>query len=206
MYDLYNRYTELKALSDDIESALSIIGNCFAAGGKLLLCGNGGSASDCDHIVGELMKGFMKKRRLDENKRTAMKSAYPDIESKVLDLLQCGLPAISLPSAVAFNTAFANDESAELIYAQGIMALGKKGDTLLCISTSGNSSNVVYAAEVAVALGVRTVALTGAGGGRLGKICECCIAVPERETYLVQQLHLPIYHYLCARLEERFFS
>ena len=180
--------------------------DCYRRCGKLLLCGNGGSCADCEHIVGELMKGFLKKRPLSARKRERMRENWESIDESLLDKLQCGLPAISLPSMTALNTAFCNDVEPELLYAQGVLALAKEVDVLLCISTSGNAKNVCAAAEVARALGVFVLGLTGETGGRLRALCDCCICVPERETFKVQELHLPVYHYLCAETEAYFFE
>ena len=205
MSELTDRYPSLTACEGEISHAIERIVECYEKGGKLLLCGNGGSAADCDHIVGELMKGFMKKRRLDEKTKAKMKEKCPEIDESILGGLQGGLSAISLPSACALNSAFANDEDPELVFAQGVLALGKEGDVLVAISTSGNSSNVVAAAKVAKALGMTVVGLTGQGGGELEKISDVCISVPECETYKVQEMHLPVYHFISAKVEERFF-
>lgn len=177
----------------------------FKNGNKLLICGNGGSCADCEHIVGELMKGFLSKRPLTEEQKAEMKANCPEIEEKNLSLLQRAVPAIALPSFTALNTAFCNDVEPELVFAQCLMGLGKKDDILLCISTSGNSKNVVAAALTAKALGLKTIGLTGKTGGKLKSICDICICVPETDTFKVQELHLPVYHYLCARVEEEIF-
>ncbi len=194
------------AAKPDIERAKEAIIKAFETGGKLLLCGNGGSCADCEHIVGELMKGFMRKRELPEEKKLEMIKNADFIDREWLCQLQGGLPAISLPSAAALNTAFCNDVNPELIYAQQLMGLGKSGDALLCISTSGNSKNVCAAATVGRALGITVIGLTGKSGGRLKEIADICICVPETETYKVQELHLPVYHYICAEAEKYFFD
>lgn len=204
--DLYERYPALCDAKRDIEAAADALIAAFEAGGKLLLCGNGGSCADCEHIVGELMKGFMLKRPLPEATAQAMKSNCPELPDEWLARLQGGLPAISLPSAAALNSAFCNDVDPALVYAQPLMGLAKKGDALLCISTSGNSENVVAAAQVGKALGLKVIALTGCGGGALGNVADVCICVPEQETYKVQELHLPVYHHLCAQIERHFFG
>lgn len=203
---LYERYTNLCGIKDSIENAKNLLIKSFSEGGKLLLCGNGGSCSDCDHIVGELMKGFMSKRELSDSQKQLMKSNLPDISDEWLCELQGGLPAISLPSATALNAAFCNDVNPELMYAQQLIGLGKKEDVLFCISTSGNSKNVYAAAVVAKALGITVIGLTGESGGKLKEIADVCICAPEKETYKVQELHLPIYHYLCAEIENHFFD
>ena len=204
--DLTERHPSLDGCRDDIARALEIIVECYERGGKLLLCGNGGSAADCEHIVGELLKDFLIKRPLSDELRADMRKRCPDISDETLDMLQLGLPAISLPSIVGFNTAFCNDRSAELVYAQGVMSLGKAGDVLVAISTSGNAKNVLRAAEVARALGIKVVGLTGRTGGKLKALSDVCITVPEDETYKVQEKHLPVYHYLCSEVERHFFG
>ena len=204
--NLYERYETLVTAKESIENAKNAIIKSFEAGGKLLLCGNGGSSADCDHIVGELMKGFLSKRSLtDAQKRSMIKNAGY-IDKKWLDQLQCGLPAVSLTAQSALNTAFCNDVNPELVYAQQLMGLGKKEDVVFCISTSGNSKNVCAAATVGKALGITVIGLTGNGGGKLKEIADICICVPETETYKVQELHLPVYHYLCAETEKHFFD
>ena len=204
--DLLNRYPQLADCKEDILLALDTIIKCYEAKGKLLLCGNGGSAADCDHIVGELMKDFLIKRPLDESKRARMKKKLPKIEDAVLDNLQCGLPAISLPSITGFNTAFCNDRNAELVYAQGVLALAGSNDVLVAISTSGNAKNVLRAAEVAKGLGLSVIGLSGRTGGSLKELTDACICVPEAETYKIQELHIAVYHFLCAAVEKYFFS
>ena len=152
------------------------------------------------------MKGFLKKRPLTQENKLEMKTNYPPIDDMMLNQLQKGLSAISLPSFTAINSAFCNDVNADLVYAQTLMALAKQQDVLLAISTSGNSENVVNAAKVARATGCKVIALTGADGGRLREICHICICAPETETFKIQELYLPIYHYLCAKIEEHFFD
>ena len=182
------------------DEAFRRIEAAFVRGNKLMLCGNGGSAADAEHIVGELMKGFLLKRPVAEQ---VFPGGVPD---PALEKLQGALPALSLNGHPALAAALVNDTDASLIYAQQLLGLGRPGDVLLCISTSGNARNCCLAAQTARALGVEVIALTGAGGGRLAELSDCLIAVPERETYLVQQMHLPLYHALCARWEARFFG
>ena len=182
------------------DEAFRRIEAAFVRGNKLMLCGNGGSAADAEHIVGELMKGFLLKRPVAEQ---VFPGGVPD---PALEKLQGALPALSLNGHPALAAALVNDTDASLIYAQQLLGLGRPGDVLLCISTSGNARNCCLAAQTARALGVEVIALTGAGGGRLAELSDFLIAVPERETYLVQQMHLPLYHALCARLEARFFG
>ena len=152
------------------------------------------------------MKGFLLKRPINEADKARMRADSPELSDKTLNSLQMGLPAISLTSISALNTAFANDVDPELIYAQSVFALGKADDALIAISTSGNARNVCEAARVAKAVGVKVIALTGRDGGDLKKISDVCIIAPESETYRIQELHLPIYHYLCAEVEKHFFG
>lgn len=203
--NLYERYEVLITAKESIENAKSALIKSFEAGGKLLLCGNGGSCADCDHIVGELMKGFLSKRPLTGEQKRAMIKNAGYIDEKWLDQLQGGLPAVSLTAQSALNTAFCNDVNPELMYAQQLMGLGKKEDILFCISTSGNSKNVCAAAAVGKALGITVIGLTGQSGGKLKEIADICICVPETETYKVQELHMPVYHYLCTEIEKHFF-
>lgn len=203
---LTERYPVLCQNEKDIKAATEIIVSCFEKGGKLLLCGNGGSAADCEHISGELMKGFLKKRPLCEKKKAEMKSLCPELEDEITDKLQEGLPAISLAHLTGLNTAFSNDVDAELVYAQSLMALGKKGDVLFCLSTSGNAKNVIAAAKVARGLGISVISLAGKNGGGVKALSDVCICLPKTETYKVQELCLPVYHCICAEIEEHFFK
>ena len=204
--ELINRYPTLQACRGDIEAALSAMIECYENGGKILLCGNGGSCADCDHIVGELMKGFLKSRRLDCDKKKAMTDKCPSLDDSLLSGLQRGLPAISLCSFTALTSAFCNDEDPELIYAQAVLGLAGENDILIGISTSGNAKNVNAAAKVALGLGAKVISLTGKKGGELARLASVSIKAPETETFKVQELHLPIYQCLCAALEEHFFK
>ena len=204
--ELLSRYPQLKVCEPTLIEAVSAIIDCYKNGGKILLCGNGGSCADCDHIVGELMKGFLKKRSLSTEQKVQMTNLSPLLDEETLSKLQGGLPAISLPSLTALNSALCNDVDPELIYAQSVMAMGKTGDVLIAMSTSGNAKNVFAAAKVAKGLGLTVIGLTGKGGGNLSEISDICIRVPETETFKVQELHLPVYHYLCAATEEEFFT
>lgn len=196
METLLNRYPSLQACRDDIEKALNLILDTYKNGGKVLVCGNGGSAADSEHIVGELMKGFMLKRPVSDER----------IPTHLRSNLQGALPAISLPSQSAVISAFANDVAADMVYAQLVYGYAKENDLVIGISTSGNSKNVVNAAEVAKCVGASTLALTGEKASRLSEICDVTIKVPESETYKVQELHLPVYHYLCAKTEQTMFD
>lgn len=204
--ELLMRYPNLEKIIDKIEEAKNEMIKCYENGGKILLCGNGGSCADCDHIVGELMKGFLSLRPLSDEKKCEMKKNFGDIDESILDQLQCGLPAISLVSLNALNSAFCNDVDPELIYAQSVFGLGKPGDILIAMSTSGNAKNVAAAVKVARATGLKVIAFTGKDGGKLRDISDICIIAPENETFKIQELHLPIYHYLCAAVEEHFFK
>ena len=186
--------------------AVEAIVGSYARGGKVLTCGNGGSAADSEHIVGELMKGFLKHRPLGEEMREALKKVAPERAEYIANGLQGALPAVSLIGALALNTAFANDQAPDLSMAQQVLGLGVRGEILLGISTSGNSKNVVYAIDVAKAKGLTTIALTGETGGRLKAIADICICAPSRETYKIQEYHLPIYHMLCIAAENEFFD
>lgn len=194
--DLYGRYPALTVCEKDMESALSLMIETYREGGKVLLCGNGGSAADSDHIAGELLKGFLKMRPVQNE----------GIEAGLRGGLQQGLPAIPLTGMSAALTASLNDLDPNLAYAQLTLALGKKGDLLIGLSTSGNAKNVCNAARVARACGMRVLALTGKNGGRLAELADVTVKAPETETYKVQECHLPIYHYLCAKTEDAFFD
>ena len=199
--DLAERYPDLAYLSGCILAAVDKLRECYESGGKILICGNGGSAADAEHISGELLKGFISKREPEGEELERLTAALGESAKK----LQRGIPAIPLTSLTSVLSAFANDVEPELVFAQITYALGKPGDVLVCLSTSGNSGNVVAAAKAAKALGISTVALTGKGGGKLGEMCDVTIAAPETETYKVQEYHLPIYHAICAELERILF-
>lgn len=204
--ELIKRHPVLNEIKDDIAKAAEEMIACYENGGKVLLCGNGGSCADCDHIAGELIKGFLKKRSLSATKKEELINNEPSLDEELLSKLQCGLPAVSLPSMTAPNSAFANDVDPDLIYAQGVLALGKAGDILIGISTSGNSKNVCAAAKIAKATGCKVIGLTGCKGGELKEYADVCICVPESETFKIQELHLPVYHCICAMIEEHFFE
>ena len=197
---LIERYPALASCEKEIEQATELIINCFENGNRLYICGNGGSAADADHIVGELMKGFLKKRPLTESQIAAF-----DDKALAKGLMQ-GLPAISLHSQSAFLTAFLNDEDPSLLYAQAMYALGKKDDILLAISTSGNSQNVVNAVNAARALGCKVISLVGNKECKLDDISDIIIHADHCDTYRIQELHLPIYHYICATVEHHLFK
>jgi len=203
--ELIQRYPTLSSCQGAVRAAYDALARCYAAGGKVLICGNGGSAADADHIVGELMKGFLSLRPLPEDVRRRLEAADAEMGPTLARKLQAGLPAINLSAASALGTAFANDVSAELSYAQAALAYGKPGDVLWGISTSGNAANVRAALCAAHAAGMITLGLTGKGGGKMARLCDVLIDVPATRTFEVQELHLPIYHCLCAMIEGRFF-
>lgn len=205
---LIDRYPMLQCCKEDIYRSFLIIRDAYKQKGKLLVCGNGGSCADAEHIVGELMKGFCKRRKISDELVEQLRSKVQNAEHVdfLIDSLECGLPTIALSAHTALNTAFGNDKDSDLIFAQEVMGYGEAGDVLLGISTSGNSKNVIYAMELAKAKGLHTVVLTGNDGGMLAKIADISIVVPLFQTYQIQELHLPIYHTLCLMLENEFFE
>lgn len=203
---LFGRYPALEACRQEIEAAYELLRGCFTAGGRLLVCGNGGSAADSLHIVGELMKGFALSRKLSADWEEKFKQVCPEMAPYLMENLQGALSAISLVSETALSTAYANDQAPDLSFAQQVLGQGKAGDVLLCISTSGNSTNVLYAAAVARAMELGVIGLAGQGGGRLKELSDVCICAPSRITYQIQEYHLPIYHALCLALEREFFG
>ena len=203
---LINRYPKLKVCREDIIKAYEILEKAYSSGRKLLVSGNGGSASDSEHIVGELMKEFKLKRRGYGDQAAALKEIDPELGQTLADGLQGALPAISLTGHSSLTTAFMNDAMPELVFAQQVNGYGKPGDVYLGISTSGNSKNVLYAAVNAKAKGLHVIGLTGSHENKLMKYADVCIRVPEIETYKIQELHLPVYHCLCLMLEDKFFG
>lgn len=203
---LFERYPKLAVCKDDIKKAYELLEFAYSNGRKLLVCGNGGSASDSEHIVGELMKEFKLKRKVYVDQATALKAIDPELGQVLADNLQGALPAICLTGHSSLTTAFMNDANADLVFAQQVNGYGKPGDVFLGISTSGNSKNVLYAAVNAKAKRLKVIGLTGAKENKLMKYADVCIRVPETETYKIQELHLPVYHCLCLMLEEKFFG
>ncbi len=193
--DLFEQYPQLNICKNDIENALAFMVDTYKKGGKILVCGNGGSSADADHIVGELMKGFLKSRKVTDER----------IPQELREKLQGALPAISLSAHTSLMTATINDNDADMIFAQQVYGYAKDNDLLIAISTSGNSKNVVNAVKVAISLGVKTIALTGETGGELKQLADVTICAPSTETYKIQEYHLPIYHYLCASVENEIF-
>ena len=203
--ELFARYPALEACRADVGAAFDILADAYRSGGKVLCCGNGGSASDCEHIVGELLKKFKRHRDIPAGLKGRLAATGPD-GALLAERLEGSLPAISLVSQSGILTAFANDVGWDEAFAQQLLGLARPGDVLIALSTSGNSRNCVLAATLARALGVRTVALVGEAGGRLGELSDVAVRVPAHETYQVQEFHLPVYHALCAMLEEELFD
>ena len=198
------RNPELSGLKNDIISAFEAIAQTYKNGGTLFVCGNGGSCSDSEHIVGELMKSFKKYRPIDSAVKASLMAMGEDGKS-LAESLEGGLPAVSLSSHPSLSSAFINDKNPLMCYAQQLSVMGKKGDVLMVLSTSGNAQNCLYAVLTAKAMGIKTVLLAGKTGGKIKALTDVSIVVPANETYLVQELHLPIYHCLCAMLEEEYF-
>jgi D-sedoheptulose 7-phosphate isomerase len=195
----------LESVKNDISAAFDVIANSYANGGKLLIAGNGGSASDAEHIAGELMKTFEKKRTLPDSFIMDIKKINLEIAEYLIPRMQPGLPTIALSGHASLNTACINDIDGNITFAQQVYGYGKETDVLLAISTSGNSKNILYAAAVAKAKKLKIIALSGGSGGALKNIADVSIIVPETETYKIQELHLPVYHCLCQMLENHFF-
>ncbi len=194
------RYPQLSDCAAEIENATKLLLTAFESGHRLYVCGNGGSAADALHIVGELAKSFKLKRPLD------IAFAERVADQELLANLQGALPAFALVENAAFSTAFVNDCDSAYVYAQQVYTYAREGDCVLGISTSGNSKNVIHALNAAKGRGASKIGLTGASGGKMKDICDCCICVPETETYKIQELHLPVYHAICLALEEHFWG
>lgn len=201
LMNLFSHYPMLSVCESDILEAFRLMRECYLANGLIMTCGNGGSASDSGHIVGELMKSFKRKRPLTEEQRTRLETSFPGEGLALSKKLQRAIPAVSLVDQVALSSAFVNDVAPEMVYAQQVLGYGKPGDVLIGISTSGNSSNVVNACKIAKAFQIKSIAFTGQEGGILSGLCEVVIRAPAREVYRIQEYHLPIYHTLCAMLE-----
>lgn len=203
---LYERFPSLCECKDEIENMVLMMLDTYKRGGKILLCGNGGSCADCDHIVGELMKSFMYERKPSDEFVAKLRDVFGEDTEKVASCLQTGIPAISLPSQTAVLSAYLNDVEPEYVYAQLVYGYAKENDMLIGLSTSGNSKNVVNAVKVAKAMGIRTASITGVKESKLSSLCDVCVRVPETETYKVQELTLPVYHHLCASVEKTLFG
>jgi D-sedoheptulose 7-phosphate isomerase len=206
LQQVLNRYSKLVPLKESIKKATELILASYNNGGKVLVCGNGGSCSDADHIVGELMKSFEGHRPLDTELKKSMEVLSPERGKMLAEKLQQGLPAVSLTVHNALITAIANDIHGDMIFAQQVTGLGNKGDILIGLSTSGNSQNVVDAFIVAKAKGLKTIGMTGETGGKMKDWCDVLINVPERRTAYVQELHLPVYHAICMMIENEMFT
>lgn len=204
--ELMNRYPLLDECRSEIIRFVETIKDVYYSGNKLLICGNGGSAADSEHIVGELMKGFLKNRSLPAQEKKKYRDEFGDEGVYISENLQMPIPAISLTGHPALSTAFQNDCDHVLVYAQQVYGLGKQGDLFLGITTSGNSSNVVYAAMTAKSKGLKVVVLTGKKGGRISEYSDICIKAPSEITHEIQELHLPIYHAVCSQVEYDIFN
>lgn len=206
LQELLERYDRLKPLEFVIRRAGESMIDCYRKGGKVLVCGNGGSSADADHIVGELMKSFEKKRPLERKVGENLHERFGDQGKWLADNLQQGLPALSLSAHTSLVTAISNDLGGDLVFAQQVTGYGDAGDVLLALSTSGNARNVINALMVAKAKGMITIGMTGETGGKMKEFCDILINVPEKRTACVQELHLPIYHTLCRMVEFAFFG
>ncbi len=201
---LVDEHPELANKARAIAECYAAMLSCFQNGGKLMLCGNGGSACDCEHIAGELMKGFLLKRPLLDGEREALARAGDD--GMLANVLQRAVPVLVLSGLSGLSTAFLNDVEPQAVFAQQAYAYARPGDVLMGISTSGNSKNVIQAMIAAKARGAKIIALTGEGGGKMAGLCDVLVDVPQKETYRVQELHLPVYHALCAALESELYG
>ena len=203
---LFLRYPVLKEIRKEIEEAYLVLEKCYENGGKLLIAGNGGSAADAEHIAGELMKRFKKTRPVSREFAEKLISVDNDRGVQLAKNLECSLKAIPLVAHEALTTAYINDVDGLGVFAQQLFGYGDKGDVFLAISTSGNSKNIINATVVARAMGIKVIGLTGNTGGELAGVSDVAVVVPEKETYMIQELHLPIYHCWCLMLEEKFFG
>ncbi len=206
LVNMTKKYPALEVCVPEVQTAFRLLQNSYQNGGKLLICGNGGSAADSEHIVGELMKGFWMRRPISPEDRRKLVATFPEFGDSLADQLQGALPAISLVSQSALISAFANDVDPDMIFAQQVYGYGRPGDVVLGISTSGNSKNILHALEVGRAMGLKTVGLTGKSGGKMAALCDVTICAPYEETAAVQEAHLALYHSICGLLEEAFFE
>ncbi len=202
---LIERYPRLDICKNEIVNAYLVMEHCYKSGGKLLIAGNGGSAADAEHMVGELMKGFVFQRKLDSEYQNKLKAVNKELGETLSENLQGAMPAIALTGHFALSTAYMNDCEPTLGFAQQVNGFGNENDVFIGISTSGNSLNVVYAAVVAKAKGMKVIGLTGSKDSKLSEFADVCVKVPNTETYIVQEYHLPIYHCLCLMIEDKFF-
>ena len=206
IFNLTRRYKELIICRDIISNIIEAFRDCFNSGNKILICGNGGSASDAEHIVGELMKNFKIKRRLPLPLKEKIKQYFEDTSDYIFDNIQFGLPTLSLMGETALISALVNDSQPDLIFANQVMTHGKDNDILLAISTSGNSENIINACKMAKVKGMKIIGLSGADGGKLNGLCDILIKAPANETYLIQEYHLAIYHAICLAVENEIFG
>lgn len=204
--NLMEKYPDLKVCKEDIFKAFELMCICYRNNGKILTCGNGGSASDSEHITGELMKGFRSDRALPLSVKNKIISLFPEDGDYLCDHLQGAIPAISLTSNSSLNTAFANDVAPDMIFAQQVYGYGTKNDVLIGLSTSGNSQNVLRALQIAKVKDMVAIGLTGQSGGKMNDLCDVLIRVPRTLTSDIQELHLPVYHTICLLLEKEFFG
>lgn len=203
---LFERFPKLNNCEREINNSIKMIVDCYKNNGKILICGNGGSASDSLHIVGELMKSFVLPRKLKNEYQEKIKEIFPENSDYFIKNLQGTLPAISLVSETALITAYSNDNNADLCFAQQVLGYGNNNDILLAISTSGNSKNVIYASQIAKIKNMKVISLTGRNGGKLKEFSDININVEEQETFIIQEYHLPIYHVLCLAVENEMFG
>ncbi len=204
--ELFERYPLLKQIENELTNMYLVLEKTYENKGKLLVAGNGGSAADAEHIVGELMKSFRNPRTVDEQMIQKLESVDSENGKWIGERMQGALPAIAVVDHLALSTAYLNDVNPLLSIAQQVYGYGNEVDTFLAISTSGTSKNILYAATVAKAKGLKVIALTGGNGGKLKELADVSVIVPEKETYKIQEFHLPIYHTICLMLEERFFG
>lgn len=203
---LFKRFPEISDYEDEIRNTVKMIVKCYKNKGKLLICGNGGSASDSLHIVGELMKSFVLPRKLEKKYIEKIQNLFPKNADYFIENLQGTLPAISLVNETALMTAYSNDNSADLCFAQQVLGYGNSNDILIAISTSGNSQNVIYASQIAKVKDMKVISLTGRNGGKLKKLSDININVSSAQTFIIQEYHLPIYHTLCLAVENEIFG
>ena len=204
--ELISRYPLLSSSRQSVEDAYLVMEECYENGGKLLIAGNGGSAADSEHIAGELMKRFQKPRTISPEMAARLREIDPERGLNLAENLECSLMAIPLVAHEALTTAYINDVDGLGVFAQQLFGFGKEGDVFLGISTSGNSRNIMYATVVARAMGIKVIGLTGMNGGELAEVADVAVRVPQTETYLIQEMHLPVYHCWCLMLEDRFFG
>jgi D-sedoheptulose 7-phosphate isomerase len=200
------RYKSIDYLENSIFEAFQRLKTCVINDGTIFVCGNGGSAADCDHIVGELLKGFRLPRKLDDSRAAKIRGYLDEDKKNIVNKLQAGIKAISLTAHTALLTAISNDIDSDMIYAQQISVLGKEGDVLIGLSTSGNAENVFNGLAIGKALGLKTISLSGRDGGIIRQLSDIAIIVQEKDTYIIQEYHLPIYHCLCAMIENELFG